>query len=88
MFVYLEYWTLNLPLMVYPKVLFGVDIHRSIQCLASEGLLEAGNMRQTSIEEALRAAGALLTSASESRSGSSRVAGTAVSNACSWLTAV
>ena len=26
--VYLKYYTLNLmPLMVYPKVLFGVDIH-------------------------------------------------------------
>ena len=29
--VYRKYWTLNLmPLMVYPKVLFGVDIHRYI----------------------------------------------------------
>ena len=33
--VYLEYYTLNLmPLMVYPEVLFGVDIRRYIQCLA------------------------------------------------------
>ena len=34
--VYFKYWTLNLvPLMVYPKVLVGVDIHLYIQCLAS-----------------------------------------------------
>ena len=34
--VYLDYYTLNLmPLLVYRKVLFGVDIHRYIQCLAS-----------------------------------------------------
>ena len=34
--VYLKYWTLILmPLMVYPKVLCGVDIHRYIQCLAA-----------------------------------------------------
>ena len=33
---YLKYWTLNLmPLTVYPEVLFGVDIHLYIQCLAS-----------------------------------------------------
>ena len=36
--VYLKYCTLNLMhLMVYRKVLFGVDIHRYIQCLASGG---------------------------------------------------
>ena len=35
-FLYLKYYTLNLmPLMVYPKVLSRVDIHRYIQCLAS-----------------------------------------------------
>ena len=34
--VYLKYWTLNLvPLMVYPKVLSGVDIHHYIQYLPS-----------------------------------------------------
>ena len=34
--VYHKYWTLNLlPLMVYPKVLLGVDIQLHIQCLAS-----------------------------------------------------
>ena len=33
--VYLMYWTLNLmPLMVYPRILFGVNIHRYIQYLA------------------------------------------------------
>ena len=33
--VYLKYWTLNLmPLKVYPKILFGVNIHRYIQSLA------------------------------------------------------
>ena len=44
--VYLTYYTLNrMPLMVYPKVLFGVDIHRHIQCLASGFLL--GRRQQT-----------------------------------------
>ena len=34
--VYLKYYFLNLMSpMVYPKVLFGVDIHRYIQCLGS-----------------------------------------------------
>ena len=35
--VYLKYYTLShlVPLMVYPKVLFGVDIYRYIQCSAS-----------------------------------------------------
>ena len=34
--VYLKYWILNLmPLKVYPKVLFRVDIHLYIQYLAS-----------------------------------------------------
>ena len=35
-FYTLKFYTLNLmPLMVYPKVLFGVDFHRYVQCLAS-----------------------------------------------------
>ena len=34
--VYSKYWTLNrMPLMVYPKVLSGVDVHRYIPWLAS-----------------------------------------------------
>ena len=44
--VYLEYGTLNLMLlMVYPKVLFWVDIHHYVQCLASGRKCAAAHLK-------------------------------------------
>ena len=54
-----------------------------LHCQPVQGLSEAGNMQQTSMDEALRAAGTRLTSASDSFAGNSRLAGTTASNACS-----